>query len=198
MNKEALIEVDVEKDFCPGGSLAVKDGDQVVEPLNQVSSAIRRRKGKVFVTRDWHPAVTTHFAKYGGLWPEHCVQNTEGAKFHPRLNIEDAVVVVSKGMGEAEDAYSGFDARTEDGKSLGALLKEAGVGKVYIGGLATDYCVKATAIDAVKNGFVTTLLADACRAVNINPGDEEKAIREMAEAGVIISSTQEVLKEWAS
>lgn len=193
MNKEALIIVDVQNDFCPGGSLAVKDGNQVVEPLNEISEIARQRGIPVITTRDWHPEKTTHFASEGGLWPAHCVQGTEGAKFHSRLNLEEAIVV-SKGMGETEDAYSGFEARNEQGKNLEDILKELSITRVYVGGLATDYCVKATALDAVQRGLKTVLLKDASRAVNVNPGDEEKALAEMIAAGIEVSDTKSVLE----
>lgn len=190
MSKEALIIVDVQNDFCPGGSLAVTEGDQVVEPLNNFAKVVRQMRMPIILTRDWHPKITTHF----DFWPTHCIQETEGAKFHPKLNLENALIL-SKGMDETEDAYSGFASRNEEGINLEEILKESNITRVYIGGLATDYCVKATAIDAIKKGFRTTLLTDAIRAVNVNPGDEKKALTEMIAEGVELSDTKSIIEE---
>ncbi|MFH0936907.1 MAG: nicotinamidase [Candidatus Daviesbacteria bacterium] len=182
MSKEALIIVDVQNDFCPGGKLAVKEGAQVVEPINQLLSYGREKGWVRAATRDWHPAVTTHF----DIWPVHCVQETEGAEFHQNLDLKDEVVF-SKGMGPEENAYSGFDGKSEEGENLEEFLNRYFVKKVYVVGLATDYCVKATALDAANKGFETTVLLEACRAVNINPTDEQKAVEEMEGAGVIVT-----------
>ncbi len=190
MKKKSLLIVDVQKDFCPGGALPVPKGDEVVEPLNKMIEFAEKEKWLIIASRDWHPRITTHFKEYGGLWPAHCVKNTEGAKFHPLLKI-DGTLIISKGMGRSEDAYSAFDGKTDDGKVLENILKEYGIEEIYIGGLATDYCVKATVIDALKNGFKTYLLLDACRAVNWSSDDEKKAIEEMKAAGAIITTTEE-------
>lgn len=190
----ALIMIDVQKDFCPGGALAVSGGDEVVEPLNKVRKAF----SLVYVSRCWHPLVTNHFKKYGGVWPVHCVQNTEGAKFHSDLGVKDTYVV-SKGTKPDEDGFSAFDGTlySVDGifgvMSLNNHLGRMGVDKVYVGGLATDYCVKATVLDALKCGLKTYVLIDACRAVNSNPGDGDRALREMEGAGAILTTTEEVL-----
>jgi nicotinamidase/pyrazinamidase len=144
------------------------------------------RKGWVVVaSRDWHPAETRHFNTGGGLWPPHCVQNTDGAKFHRGLKVEHAIVV-SKGMDPQDDGgYSAFDGLTDTGMSLSEVLRIAGVEEVYVGGLATDYCVKATALSAVRAGFKTYFLADGSRAVNINPDDGARAVDEMVRSRVI-------------
>jgi nicotinamidase/pyrazinamidase len=175
--KRALIVVDVQNDFCPGGSLAVPEGDQVVAPLNKLIEEFLKRGEPVFKTRDWHPAKTKHFAAYGGTWPVHCVQNTKGAEFHPDLLDSPHIRVVSKGLGDT-DCYSGFDET-----DLALQLRRLGVEEVWVGGLATDYCVKSTVLDALKKGFRVKALTDAMRAVEVNPGDGERAIAEMRAAG---------------
>jgi len=180
-NKKALVIVDVQNDFCPGGSLAVAHGDEVVAPLNQLTSEFLSRGEPVFKTRDWHPAKTKHFAIYGGTWPVHCVQDTHGAEFHPDLSDDPRVTIISKGMDERFDGYSGFD-----GTNLAQLLREEDVNEVWVGGLATDYCVKHTVIDALHEGFEVKALADAMRAVNVNADDGAKAIKEMRTAGAEI------------
>ena len=169
-NQKALIVVDVQNDFCPGGSLAVADGYQVVAPLNQLIKEFLDRGEPVYKTRDWHPAQTKHFQVYGGIWPVHCVQGTRGAEFHPDLSTDPRVTIISKGFDEKADGYSGFD-----GTNLAELLREEGVKEVWVGGLATDYCVKHTVLDALKEGFEVKALADAMRAVNVNREDGTKA-----------------------
>ncbi len=198
MRNWALIMVDVQNDFCPGGSLAITDGDQVVHPLNLISAAAAMRNCPILASRDWHPRVTKHFQTYGGIWPVHCVQGTFGAEFHKELNVKRGIVnatVVSKGMDPNKDDYSAFDGIAEDGRNVFRCLWYAGVETVLIGGLATDYCVKATALDARKNGFRVVLLTDACRAVNLQPDDGQKAIEEMAAAGVKFKTVKEVQDE---
>ena len=193
MAKAALILVDVQNDFCPGGSLAVADGDKVVAPLNRMVEFALRNNWLIVASRDWHPAETRHFNTGGGLWPPHCVQGTEGAKFHKDLKLEQ-VVIVSKGMNPEDDGgYSAFDGVTDIGMSLSELLRVAGVEEVYVGGLATDYCVKATALSAVRAGFKTHFLADGSRAVNIAPDDGAKAVDEMVRSGVISLSIETFL-----
>jgi nicotinamidase/pyrazinamidase len=184
--KRALIVVDVQNDFCPGGSLAVPAGDEVIAPLNRLIEQFLERGDPVFKTRDWHPAKTKHFEAYGGSWPVHCVQNTRGAEFHPTLLDDKHIRIVSKGLGD-EDSYSGFD-QTD----LALQLYRLGVEEVWIGGLATDYCVKNTVLDALKEGFRVKAVKDAMRAVELKPGDGEQAIEEMRAAGAeIVNSQQE-------
>ena len=184
MSNQALIVVDVQNDFCPGGALAVAHGDEVVEPLNKLIDEFLERGDPVYKSRDWHPPTTKHFKKYGGTWVEHCVQNTEGAEFHPALRDDPRIHVVSKGLGDT-DCYSAFDET-----DLAAQLHEQGVKEVLVGGLATDYCVKSTVIDAIKNGFKVKALKDAMRGVELQPGDSERAIEEMRAAGAEIVSTK--------
>ncbi|HEV2864177.1 MAG TPA: nicotinamidase [Pyrinomonadaceae bacterium] len=175
--KRALIVVDVQNDFCPGGALGVERGDEVVEPLNRLAEQFLARGDLVFKSRDWHPEQTKHFEQHGGTWPVHCVRGTRGAEFHPALIDDPRVRVVSKGEGD-EDNYSAFD-----GTDLAAQLREAGVGEVWVGGLATDYCVKQTVLDALREGFRVVAVPDAMRAVNLRPGDDRRALEEMRAAG---------------
>jgi nicotinamidase/pyrazinamidase len=184
--KQALLVVDVQNDFCPGGTLAVSHGDEVVEPLNKLIDKFLDEDRPIFKTRDWHPSTTKHFAKYGGVWPVHCVQNTRGAEFHPQLRDDPKIRVVSKGLGDT-DCYSGFDET-----DLAQQLHKEGVEEVLIGGLTTDYCVKTTAIDAVKNGFKVKVLKDAIRAVDAQPGDGDRAIEEMRAAGADVVESEEI------
>lgn len=180
--KKALIVVDVQNDFCPGGSLAVANGDEVIAPLNKLIKEFLDRGDPVFKTRDWHPAKAKHFAIYGGVWPVHCVQNTPGAEFCAGLCDDPRITIISKGIDERADGYSGFD-----GTNLAQILRAQGVEEVWVGGLATDYCVKHTVLDARHEGFEVKALAEAMRAVNINPGDGAQAIVEMRAAGAEIA-----------
>ena len=182
--RAALIIVDVQNDFCPGGALAVAKGDEIVAVLNRYNEKFRAAGLPIVATRDWHPPKTSHFKTYGGVWPAHCVQQTFGAAFHADLNLNSDVIVVSKGMGADEDSYSAFQGKDAAGTPLGQLLRGLGVGQIFVGGLATDYCVKQTALDGVKEGFRVVLLGDATRGVNLNPDDSEKALTEMRAAGV--------------
>jgi len=179
--KKALIVVDVQNDFCPGGSLPVADGDEVIAPLNNLMKEFLDRGEPVYKTRDWHPPHTNHFAAYGGIWPFHCIQNTPGAEFHPDLLDDPRITVISKGTDDSADGYSGFD-----GTNLAELLREQGVGEIWVGGLATDYCVKATVVQGVRKGFKVKALADAMRAVNVNPDDGREALEEMSAVGAEI------------
>lgn len=174
----ALIIVDVQRDFCQGGALAVPNGDEVVPVLNKYIEKFRSADAPVIATRDWHPRDHVSFKSRGGPWPEHCVQNTAGAEFHPRLNLPSDVIVISKGTEPDKEAYSGFE-DTE----LESKLRELGVSKIFVGGLATDYCVKHTVLDGLKRGFQVYLLEDAVRGVDVQKGDSERAVEEMVKKG---------------
>lgn len=200
MPKTALLVVDVQNDFCPGGSLAVPNGDEVVEPLNKMIERAVKEGWPVIASRDWHPEVTNHFQPYGGPWPTHCVQETEGALFHRDLRLTIDTVIVSKRTKKDEDAYSAFQGgayrwgmgggplvSTPGQYGLHELLQARDVDTLYVGGLATDYCVKATVLDALRLGYKVYVLHHACRAVNLQPDDGRKAIAEMMEAGAVIS-----------
>ena len=188
LGKDALVIVDVQNDFCPGGALAVRDGDQVVPVLNRHIERFTKAGLPVIATRDWHPEKTRHFKTSGGIWPPHCVQGTEGAEFHPGLRLGTDDVVLSKGMGADEDSYSGFDAVDERGTPLADLLRQMKVERIFVGGIATDYCVKQTVLDGLKEGLKVVVLKDAIRGVNLQPADSERAIEEMARAGALIAS----------
>jgi nicotinamidase/pyrazinamidase len=183
-----VLLVDPQNDFCPGGSLAVADGDAVMPVLTAWAAAAARAGVPVFVSRDWHPPTTTHFKDQGGLWPPHCVMGTHGAEFHPDLQLPPGAIVVSKGMGPSEDAYSAFQARDEAEQSLGTLLGERGVQHLYVMGLATDYCVKVSAEDGVQHHLGVTVVAAGIRAVNVQAGDGERALAEMREAGIKVAA----------
>jgi nicotinamidase/pyrazinamidase len=176
--KTALIIVDVQNDFCPGGALAVPEGDSVVPVLNRYIGIFQAGDAPIVATRDWHPREHCSFKSFGGIWPPHCIQNTPGAEFHPGLTLPDTVRIISKGGDPKVEAYSGFQ-HTD----LGSWLNSRGVETVCVGGLATDYCVKSTVLDALKAGFITIYLADASRGVNVKPGDTERAEKEMLKAG---------------
>jgi nicotinamidase/pyrazinamidase len=181
--KSVLLVVDVQNDFCPGGSLAVPDGDAVVPVLNEYTRRFVSAGLPVYFSRDWHPEKTTHFEELGGRWPRHCVAGTEGANFHPELELPDGAAIVSKGTRPDEDAYSAFQARDESGASMTDLFQHAGVGEIYVGGLATDYCVRATVLDAIAEGYRVTLLVDAMLGVEVRAGDSDRALREMIARG---------------
>jgi nicotinamidase/pyrazinamidase len=183
MMKKALLVVDVQNDFCPGGALPVSGGDKVVPVLNKYIKLFSQKKLPIFFSRDWHPKKTAHFKKFGGPWPAHCVQKTPGARFHPQLNIPEEGIILSKGLGPDEDSYSAFQARDEKGQSLTHFLTDFGIEVLYIGGLATDYCVKFSALDAAKNGLKVKILTDAIKGVDLKPGDSKDAVAVMMKAG---------------
>ncbi len=181
----SLVVVDLQNDFAdPAGSLSVAGGDAVIDRINDEIQRAVADKALVVFTQDWHPASTPHFAKDGGIWPVHCVADSWGAELHPALVVVGPIV--RKGS-HGEDGYSGFSMRDAAGDEhptdLEAILRELAVGRVVICGLATDYCVRATALDAVRLGFETIVLTDAVAAVDLVPGDGERALAEMAAAG---------------
>ena len=187
--RTALVVVDVQNDFAdPGGSLYVAGGEHVVERVNREVAAAEAAGGVVIYTQDWHPEHTPHFAQDGGIWPVHCVRDTWGAELHPGLAVRGDVV--RKGSG-GEDGYSGFSMRDPvsgevSSTGLEAMLRERGVSRVVVVGLATDYCVKATALDAVGLGFDTVVLQEAVAGVDLQPGDSERALAEMRDAGATL------------
>ncbi|MGA2141305.1 MAG: bifunctional nicotinamidase/pyrazinamidase [Brevinematales bacterium] len=201
---KAFIIVDVQNDFCPGGALAVKDGDQVVQVINSLEDKF----DLVLATQDWHPKDHGSFASVIGrpvyekiklsgldqiLWPDHCVQDTPGADFHPGLRRDKIEKVFRKGMERNIDSYSGFfDNGHKKATGLGDFLKTRYVTDVYIAGLATDYCVKYTALDALSLGFQTYVIKDACRGVNVSPDDSAKAFDDMNAAGVKLINSNDL------
>ncbi len=175
---DALVVVDVQNDFLPGGSLAVPDGDAVVPTLNRYLAAFAARALPVFATRDWHPPNHCSFLAQGGIWPPHCVAATPGAAFAPGLALPATAIVISKAATPEADAYSGFG-----GTDLAARLRSGGSARLYIGGLATDYCVLNTVRDALTEGFAVLLLDDAMRAVDVHAGDGARALAQMQGLG---------------
>jgi nicotinamidase/pyrazinamidase len=172
---DGLIVVDVQNDFCPGGALPVPDGDAVVEPINRLMETIPF----TVATRDWHPPNHLSFSEQGGPWPVHCVRDSEGAALHPKLHTSQIDAIVDAGREPEDEGYSGFE-RTD----LERLLHDHDVDTVHVAGLALDYCVRATALDARRAGFDVVLHRLATRAINVDPGDEERTLWELREAGV--------------
>lgn len=176
--------MDIQNDFCPGGALAVSAGDKIIFRINKYIKIFSQNKLPIFASRDWHPEKTKHFKKFGGAWPIHCVQGTEGAKFHPKLDLPKKAILLYKGMDPEKDSYSAFQAEDKEGNSFLKLLKTLRIKEIYIGGLATDYCVKFSALDGLKNGFKVKLLTDAIKGVSLKPTDSQQAIKEMLKQGV--------------
>jgi nicotinamidase/pyrazinamidase len=181
-DRSALLIVDVQNDFCTGGALAVPGSERVVAALNRYIADAIARDLPIYASRDWHPPDTSHF-KPSGVWPVHCVQDSEGARFHPDLRLPAATIVISKGADATRHGYSAFDGHTPDGTPFLEDLRRRGVTHLYVGGLATDYCVKHSAIDAASNNVRVTVLEDAISGVDLQPGDSTQAIAEMRDKG---------------
>ena len=182
----ALLVVDMQKDFCPGGALAVPGADRIVPSLNRYLAEARARDMPVYASRDWHPKVTSHFKEFGGEWPPHCVQGSEGATFHADLRLPADAIVIAKGDDPSQAGYSAFEGHTTDGKTLLSDLRNRRVRRLYVTGVATDYCVRATAIDALRAGFDVRILSDAIAGIDLHPGDVERALDELSRAGARI------------
>ncbi len=188
----ALVVADVQNDFAdPAGSLSVRGGDAIVPAVNREVADARESGALVIYTKDWHPESTPHFAKDGGIWPVHCVAGTWGAQLYPALMIEADALRVRKGS-NGEDGYSGFTMRDpitgiDEPTELDSLLRKAGVERVVVCGLATDYCVRATVLDAIRLGYQTSVQGDAVAAVELQPGDAERALAEMRDAGATLA-----------
>jgi nicotinamidase/pyrazinamidase len=180
----ALLIIDFQNDFTPGGALAVEGGDEIGEPIRRLAPQF----DVVAATRDWHPPDHASFETEGGPWPVHCVQGTQGAELHPAMEKVDVDFIVDVGSGREDEGYSGFEK-----SDLARKLREGGVEKVAICGLATDYCVRASAIDARREGFDVTVVEDAIRPVEVEPGDGERAIEQMKEAGVKVATSERLL-----
>ncbi len=192
--KHALVIVDVQVDFCPGGALAVPEGDAVIPVLNKYIKLFSKAGLPIFATRDWHPEHTKHFHSHGGRWPEHCKQGSPGAGFHPALHLPDTAVMLSKGMHPEEDGYSAFDATDRHGATFKNCLKQIGITTLYFGGLATDYCVKWSVLDALTFGFHAVVLSDAVKGVNIDRHDTEKALAEMHQQGAETTTLEKLTR----
>lgn len=178
---DALIVVDMQRDFMPGGNLAVPDGDRIVPAVNAYLAAFAARELPIFLTRDWHPPGHCSFQQSGGPWPPHCVRDTAGADWAIGMHVPDGAHIVSKATDVGKDAYSGFD-----GTSLAEDLRARKVQRVFVAGVATDYCVRATVLDARKNGFDVIVLTDAIRGIDREAGDESRALQEMTESGAML------------
>lgn len=191
-SETALVVVDVQNDFAdPSGNLYVAGGEEVVDPINAEIEEALSAGAVVVYTQDWHPEETPHFEKFGGVWPVHCVRDTWGAELHPDLDVRGEIV--RKGSG-GEDGYSGFTVRDPQGgkesdTALESLLRKAGVKRIVVAGLATDYCVKETVVDGAGRGFKTIVLKNAIRAVDLEPGDGERALEDMERAGASLESS---------
>ena len=186
---KALLVVDPQNDFMPGGSLPVSDGDSIIPVVNRLIELFNSNNAPVFISRDWHPADHCSFIGEGGKWPPHCVKDTEGALFHPDLILPESSVVIDKAVIKEPDAYSAFQ-----DTGLANILKIRGLTDIYTCGLATDVCVRSTILDGLRAGFKMYVIEDAARAVEINPGDGEKAICEMEAAGAVIIESPELFQ----
>jgi nicotinamidase/pyrazinamidase len=191
-NSTALIIVDLQNDFCPGGTLAVTGGDEIVPIINRYIGFFRERGWRIIASRDWHPRQTRHFAKFGGIWPEHCVQRTSGAVFRAGLLLPPHTLVFSKGMDPEMDDYSALQAINEEGTPMAQLLAREGIRHLYICGLATDYCVRESALEGLRLGFSITVLVDAVAGVDLRPGDSERALAELAASGAVLMAAEEL------
>lgn len=185
----ALILVDVQNDFCPGGALAVDGGDQIVPIINKLIPHF----SLVISTQDWHPANHISFKERGGPWPPHCVQGSRGADLHSALRTDSIAHYFRKASTPDKDDYSEFAGTDDRGRSLDTTLKSRGVNKIYVAGLATDYCVLETVLDGLKLGYEVYAVTDAMRAVNVNPEDGEKALQAMSQNGAKLVDSDEVL-----
>jgi nicotinamidase/pyrazinamidase len=185
---DALIIADVQNDFCLGGALPVPGGDQVVPVINDYIKIFKKGKASIVATRDWHPPNHISFKTQGGSWPPHCIQNTNGAKFHSNLKLPSGTTIVSKAMNPLKENYSGFE-----GAELSKTLRKNGVIRVFVCGLATEYCVKNTVLDALKLNFETVLLLDAIAGINVKSGDAQKAIDKMIKSGAETATLSDFL-----
>ena len=187
--RDALLMVDVQNDFLPGGRLPVPHGDEVIQPLNAYISRFAVQGLPIFASRDWHPPDHGSFRKRGGRWPVHCVAGSEGAQFPPALRVPGNARTISKAITSDRDCYSAFD-----NTKLTAQLRGLGIQRLFVGGLATEYCVRATVEDSLREGFDVILLTDAIRALNIEPGDGDRAIQRMVQAGAAPIQLEELKK----
>jgi nicotinamidase/pyrazinamidase len=183
-SRSALLVVDVQNDFVPGGALGVPGGDRVVSAINRYIDQAVKSGMTVYASRDWHPAVTSHFKPYGGPWPVHCVQNTPGAQFHPDLKLPSNAIIVTKGTDPERPGYSAFDGEVAPGKSFLADLRDRGIDHLYVGGLATDYCVRQSVLSALTDRLKVTVLDDAIAGVSAE--DSTNALTEMQLQGAEI------------
>ena len=189
----ALLIVDLQNDFCPGGALAVDGGDQVLPVMNRLAARAAALGWPVYASRDWHPVDSAHFADHGGPWPAHCVAGTPGARLHPDLALPSGAMIVSKGTTRDDHGYSAFDGTVTGRGLLADDLRARGVDHLIVGGLATDYCVLASVLDARRHGLAVRLVDDGVRAVKRDPGDGARAIDQMRKAGADIRPASDIL-----
>jgi nicotinamidase/pyrazinamidase len=187
--KAALLVVDIQKDFCAGGALPAPGGDDIIPAVNRHVADASTRGMAVYATRDWHPARTSHFKEYGGDWPPHCVQGSAGAQFHPALKLPPDAIIVNKGDDPHRHGYSAFDGHTSDGKTLLDDLRDRHITRVYVAGIATDYCVRESALDALEAGLEVRILPDAIAGIDVRPGDAQRALDEISAAGAQLVPT---------
>jgi nicotinamidase/pyrazinamidase len=187
--KAALLVVDIQKDFCAGGALPAPGGEDIIPAVNRHVADASTHGMAVYATRDWHPARTSHFKEYGGDWPPHCVQGTPGAQFHPALTLPPDAIIVNKGDDPHRHGYSAFDGHTSDGKTLLDDLRDRHITRVYVAGIATDYCVRESALDALKAGLEVRILPDAIAGIDVRPGDAQRALDEISAAGAQLVPT---------
>ena len=188
----ALLIVDLQNDFCPGGALPVADGDRIVPTANRLAAQTAVLGLPVYASRDWHPADSLHFAAHGGPWPAHCVAGTAGARLHPDLALPSGAMIVTKGSTREEHGYSAFEGRVAGRGLLLDDLRARGVDHLVVCGLATDYCVRASVLDARAHGLGVTVVEDAIRAVDVAPGDGTRALAEMRQAGATLTPAADV------
>ena len=185
--KPALLVVDVQRDFCPGGALPASGGDRILPALNRYLAEARACDMPIYASRDWHPEVTSHFKAYGGVWPPHCIQGSAGAQFHPDLKLPADAVVISKGDDPDRPGYSAFDGRTPHDKAFLDDLRDRQIDGLYVTGIATEYCVRETVLDALRAGLRVRVLPEAIAGIDVQPGDADRAVEEMSKAGAEIA-----------
>lgn len=181
--RRALIVVDVQRDFCPGGALPAPGCNRILPAINRHLAEAHALGMTIYASRDWHPPVTTHFKEYGGEWPPHCVQGSPGAQFHPALELPPTAIIISKGEDPERPGYSAFEGHTPDGRSLLQDLRDRRVEMLYVAGVATDYCVRQTTLEALRAGLQVAVLTDAVAGIDVHPGDVDRALAEMSRAG---------------
>ncbi len=186
-DKSLLLLADLQVDFCPGGALGVPGGDKIIQTVNDYVRLFHSRRLPIIATRDWHPPNHCSFKEQGGPWPVHCVQTSRGAQFHPDLIVPPGTAIVSKATDPKKEAYSAFE-----GTTLEERLRDMNAGTLFVSGLATDYCVKQTVLDACKLGFRVVVLEDAIRGIDATPGDCERAIRDMRAAGAVFAKSHDL------
>lgn len=189
---DTLSVTDMQNDFLPGGALGVPEGDKIIPYVNRAIALFKKNNLPIFFTRDWHPPDHCSFKDQGGPWPPHCVQNTSGADFSSELNIPEGSTIISKGSEKNSEQYSTLGGRDADGNTESSLMKKLGIRRIFIAGLATDYCVLNSVKDALAEGYEVYVLTDAIRAVDVNPGDGERAIEEMKQAGAKTITSKEL------